>query len=150
MSMDDQQRPDEGLATAQAWVVGLLAGLVVLALMGVAYSIGLNRGDEPAPAASEQASGGEGPAGGAGGGQPAAAGPGEELFVADCGSCHTLSAAGTTGTTGPDLDALGPAPDQVLAAIENGGAGSGVMPAGLVEGEQAQQVADYVGEVAGD
>lgn len=29
----------------------------------------------------------------------------EQLFVSSCGSCHTLAAAGTSGTTGPDLDA---------------------------------------------
>jgi mono/diheme cytochrome c family protein len=27
-----------------------------------------------------------------------------QLFVANCGSCHTLAEAGTSGTTGPDLD----------------------------------------------
>jgi mono/diheme cytochrome c family protein len=27
-----------------------------------------------------------------------------EFFAANCGGCHTLSQAGTTGTTGPDLD----------------------------------------------
>jgi cytochrome c oxidase subunit 2 len=47
------------------------------------------------------------PAGGGGGG--AAETDGKTLFTdaaqpSACGSCHTLSAAGTTGTTGPDLD----------------------------------------------
>jgi mono/diheme cytochrome c family protein len=37
----------------------------------------------------------------------------------------------------------------VMAAIENGGAGSGVMPAGLLSGEEAQAVADYVAKSAG-
>lgn len=147
--MNDEQRPDEGLATAQAWLVGLLAGLVVLALMGVAYTIGVNRGDDEAPAGGEQGTASAPAEQQPAGGETAAAGPGEDLFVSKCGSCHALEAAGTTGTTGPDLDALGPAPEQVLSAIENGGAGSGVMPAGLVEGEQAQQVADYVGQAAG-
>jgi mono/diheme cytochrome c family protein len=27
-----------------------------------------------------------------------------EFFAANCGGCHTLSQAGTTGTTGPNLD----------------------------------------------
>ena len=27
-----------------------------------------------------------------------------QLFVSSCGGCHTLAAAGTSGTTGPDLD----------------------------------------------
>jgi mono/diheme cytochrome c family protein len=29
---------------------------------------------------------------------------GEAVFADTCGSCHTLSAAGTSGTTGPNLD----------------------------------------------
>jgi cytochrome c oxidase subunit 2 len=31
---------------------------------------------------------------------------GEQLFVANCGSCHTLAEAGTDGRTGPDLDTV--------------------------------------------
>ena len=49
----------------------------------------------------------------------------------------------------PDLDSLAPAEDQVLAAIENGGAGSGQMPPSLLGGEEAQQVAAYVASSAG-
>jgi mono/diheme cytochrome c family protein len=38
-----------------------------------------------------------------------AGGPGGQVFGANgCGSCHTLKAAGTTGTTGPDLDKVLP------------------------------------------
>jgi mono/diheme cytochrome c family protein len=44
--------------------------------------------------------------------------PGAQLFAANgCGSCHTLAAAGTTGTTGPNLgESL--APDDDTAGIE--------------------------------
>jgi mono/diheme cytochrome c family protein len=34
-----------------------------------------------------------------------------EQFVESCGSCHTLAAAGTGGTTGPDLDDVLPGQD---------------------------------------
>jgi mono/diheme cytochrome c family protein len=38
-----------------------------------------------------------------------AGGPGAQVFAAQgCGSCHTLGAANTTGTTGPDLDKVLP------------------------------------------
>jgi cytochrome c oxidase subunit 1 len=70
-------------------------------------------------------------------------------FTSSCGSCHTLAAAGTTGTVGPDLDQTKPSKAQVLAAIEKGGLGTGTMPAGLLQGAEAEQVADYVAKSAG-
>ena len=36
---------------------------------------------------------------------------GEPLFVSNCGSCHTLAAAGTQGQVGPDLDSVLPGQD---------------------------------------
>ena len=45
--------------------------------------------------------------GGGGGGGGAAAADGEQIFTAQgCGSCHTLAAAGASGTVGPDLGKL--------------------------------------------
>lgn len=74
-----------------------------------------------------------------------------DLFVINCGACHTLAAAGTDGVVGPDLDyLLGVIPnqkDRVLAAIEKGV--DGRMPAGILQGGQADQVADWVSRVAG-
>jgi len=53
-----------------------------------------------------------------GGESQGAGSPGSQLFTsAGCGSCHTLSAAGTTGTTGPDLEES-LAPDDDTAGIE--------------------------------
>ena len=46
---------------------------------------------------------GGGAEGGGGAGDAAA---GEAIFVANCGSCHTLEEAGTSGTVGPNLDEL--------------------------------------------
>jgi mono/diheme cytochrome c family protein len=71
---------------------------------------------------------------------------GKQIFVQNCGSCHTLADAQTTGTTGPNLDQLEPDTKRVLAAIKSG---PGVMPENLVSGKDAQQVADYVASVAG-
>ncbi|MDX6587936.1 MAG: hypothetical protein QOI31_2409 [Solirubrobacterales bacterium] len=36
--------------------------------------------------------------------EPPPLGDGQDIFTTSCGSCHTLEAAGTTGTVGPDLD----------------------------------------------
>jgi mono/diheme cytochrome c family protein len=76
-------------------------------------------------------------------------GDAKEMFAVNCGSCHTLAAAGTDGVVGPDLDeVLGPTPDvaanreRVLSAIENGILGR--MPAGILGGSQAEEVADFV------
>jgi mono/diheme cytochrome c family protein len=75
---------------------------------------------------------------------------GKELFIATCKSCHNLDAVQATGVTGPDLDELGAIDRQrVLNAIENGGTGQGRMPAGLLQGQDAQDVAAYVARVAG-
>lgn len=84
---------------------------------------------------------------------------GKALFVERCGSCHALARASTTGQTGPDLDqAFGPARRQglgegtfegvVLDQIANVLRGS-AMPADLVTGQDARDVAAYVAEVAG-
>ncbi len=75
--------------------------------------------------------------------------PGAQLFSSTCGSCHTLSAAGTSGTIGPNLDDLKPDTATVLGAIKRGGAGSGAMPANLLSGDDAQTVADFVSKSAG-
>jgi mono/diheme cytochrome c family protein len=136
---------NEKLRTEQAWLLGFVVGAVVLALMGAAYLIGFNRGESEAPgtrveAASEATATTEQPV----------SGLGKDLFVESCGGCHTLSAAGTSGTIGPDLDDLAPDDQQVLAAIANGGSGGGMMPAGLLEGEQAQQVAEFVAGSSGE
>ena len=42
---------------------------------------------------------------------------------AGCGTCHTLTATGSTGTTGPNLDVLRLSPAQVAAQVRSGGAG---------------------------
>src|SRR5438093_835180 len=77
---------------------------------------------------------------------PSAYTAGQVLFRTNCGTCHTLSAGGTDGVVGPNLDSLlGQTADtkanytRVLTAVENGL--SGRMPAGLLTGVQAKQVA---------
>jgi len=128
------------------WVAGLAGGLAVLALLVAAYTIGYNRGEDKASGSSAPAVTKEQPQTER---QPAAVGPGKDLFAQGCGSCHTLSAAGTDGSVGPNLDQLKPDVASVLAAIKNGGTGSGAMPANIVTGQKAKQVADFVAAAAG-
>jgi mono/diheme cytochrome c family protein len=77
----------------------------------------------------------------------------KELFQTNCGACHTLARAGTDGIVGPNLDdLLGQGTpetnrDRVLTAIENGREGR--MPAGILQGEDAKLVADFVARYAG-
>jgi mono/diheme cytochrome c family protein len=89
---------------------------------------------------------------------------GRTLFVERCGNCHTLAQAGTSATTGPDLD------DAFAAAREAGQTSSTIegvvksqveyprpmtdnpavsMPAMIVEGQDLDDVAAYVAEYAG-
>jgi mono/diheme cytochrome c family protein len=65
----------------------------------------------------------------------------EATFIRMCGDCHTLAAARTHGTAGPDLDAAELSAADVLDAIRTG---PGEMPANLVGGDEAQLVANYV------
>jgi mono/diheme cytochrome c family protein len=89
---------------------------------------------------------------------PASLQEGKDLFVTNCGACHTLAKAGTDGVIGPNLDQLlappsatAPAPNtikpRVLSAINNGVAGR--MPKGVLSGQQADEVATFVSQVAG-
>jgi mono/diheme cytochrome c family protein len=94
---------------------------------------------------------------------------GQELFETNCGTCHTLYAAGTDGNYAPDLDELlapnGPpsGPEaaatikstegRVLNAVENGVNTSttpGRMPAGILNQQQAKEVAEFVANTAGE
>src|SRR6266516_1914141 len=48
---------------------------------------------------------------------------GKQVFVSNCGGCHTLGAAGTTGSVGPNLDQLKPNAARVQRQVRNGGPG---------------------------
>ena len=86
--------------------------------------------------------------GGGGGTGDAAAGKEVFLGTAGCGSCHTLSDAGTSGTVGPNLDDAQPSFDLVVDRVTNG---QGAMPpvAGTLTEQQINDVAAYGSAVAG-
>ena len=82
----------------------------------------------------------------AGGGDAA---NGKKIFAAQgCGSCHTLSDAGSSGTVGPNLDEAKPSADK---AIERVTEGSGVMPSfkDKLSEQEIKDVAAYVSTSAG-
>jgi cytochrome c6 len=60
-----------------------------------------------------------------------------------CGSCHTLSAAHSTGTVGPNLDSLKPDYRAVTAQVTNGGS---AMPS-FKKTLATQQIADVAAYV---
>ena len=88
---------------------------------------------------------------------------GKQLFAEKCGACHTLKRAGTTGTTGPNLDeafhqALADGMKRngirgaVVAQIDNPANvdkrnTAAYMPPKIVTGQDAEDVAAYVAEV---
>jgi mono/diheme cytochrome c family protein len=75
---------------------------------------------------------------------------GRAIFARNCATCHTLKASNAVGKVGPNLDVLHPPQGLVLDAIAKGRArGQGQMPAGLIQGQDARDVAAYIATVAG-
>ena len=68
---------------------------------------------------------------------------GKPIFTQNCGSCHTLADAGTSGTVGPNLDSKKPDYRHATAQVTNGG---GAMPAfkSQLSTQQIADVAAYV------
>ena len=83
---------------------------------------------------------------------------GKQLFITKCGVCHTLSHASTTGSVGPNLDDAfrqdrkdGEKSTSIEGLVDywiQFPNSQGVMPARIFTGQDAQDVAAYVGQVA--
>ena len=83
----------------------------------------------------------------------------QDMFATNCGTCHTLAAAGTDGVVGPDLDDLLVPSGTNTAELYEGNAGrvlnavqcgiGGRMPKGILEEEEAREVAQFVAAYAG-
>ena len=73
---------------------------------------------------------------------------GMSIFTANCGSCHALADAGTTGAVGPNLDQSRPPKELVVDRVTNG---KGAMPAfaDSLDPQQIQAVSEYVATAAG-
>jgi len=89
---------------------------------------------------------------------------GRQLFIENCGTCHYLKEAGSSADVGPDLDAAfaaardsgmdqdtieGVVEAQIESPRETDESDPSYMPPGLVEGDDARDVAAYVASVAG-
>jgi mono/diheme cytochrome c family protein len=122
------------------WVLPTAGGLLFAALIGVWWTSAVwlyGQDTTAAPAATTPI-----PAN-------ADAGAGAKVFAsAGCGSCHTLSAAKSSGQVGPNLDDSKPGYDTVLAKVTDGGGG---MPSfgGQLSEQQIRDVAAYVATSAG-
>lgn len=92
-------------------------------------------------------------------GASASVAQGAQLFAERCAGCHTLKAAGTQGsatmvsdrerTDGPNFDARKVCYDSALYALRNGGYSGAIMPANIVVGKEAEDVARFVTEYSG-
>jgi mono/diheme cytochrome c family protein len=101
---------------------------------------------EEEPAEEKEEAGGE-----EAGGEAALLAEGKTVFTTTCGTCHTLKAAGTTGTVGPNLDELEAPLAKVEHQVENGGE---IMPAfgkdGTLSAAEVKAVSAYVAAEAGN
>ena len=86
---------------------------------------------------------------------------GANLFAERCSGCHTINSAGARGskpekqrasgerTNGPNFNVRKENKDDILYAIRNGGFSGAIMPANIVVGSDAQDVANYLTKYAG-
>ena len=98
---------------------------------------------EDAAAAAKARDKGSAPAGGGQADEGAPTVDGKAVFADTCGSCHTLSAAGTSGTTGPNLDDVSLDAGAIEGIVRDGRGG---MPAlgGQLSDDEIAAVAEFV------
>jgi mono/diheme cytochrome c family protein len=70
---------------------------------------------------------------------------GKTVFIANCGTCHVLDAAGTRGTIGPNLDTRKHTFASLVTIVTNGRTGTAMPPfKDTLTTEQIQDVAAFV------
>jgi cytochrome c5 len=141
-------RRDPGFPGRNIRVFTIVAVLLVVAMLGAVEVFGEGHESESGEEHTESGAtdtGQQGDTGGGGGGGGGDIAAGQEIFVANCGSCHTLTAAGTSGTVGPNLDDTSLDQGAVEEQVLQGGGG---MPAfeGQLSEEEIQNVATFVVE----
>lgn len=127
---DGGQQSPPSLWLVLAMPVSLVITVFALGF-GLIIALGLEEGGEATPIATTT--------------QPSGNDEGEQLFTSQgCGGCHTLSAAGVTGTVGPNLDET-QLSETGIAAVVSDGRGT-VMPAfsDRLSPEEIAAIAAYV------
>jgi hypothetical protein len=105
---DDAPMKDGKRSSTSIWMTIALIGIVLSVVLaaGAGFLLGHFTGGGGSSSASEETGG------------PGSTEPGAQVFIGPgCGNCHTFAAAGTTGTTGPNLNEY-LAPDDNAEAIE--------------------------------
>jgi mono/diheme cytochrome c family protein len=120
----------------------VLAGPVALALtvialvFGIMIGVGLEDEESAAPTTPTTT-------------QPSGNAEGEALYASQgCGGCHVLTAAGSEGAVGPNLEETQLTEPEIAAVIANG---RGAMPAfsGSLDEEEIDALAAYIASSAG-
>jgi mono/diheme cytochrome c family protein len=135
------EEPPTGLPGMPADIVTGDDAEAVAAYVASVAGLPVQGGGEAAPGGGT----GTGDGSEAGGTEPA----GAAIFAeSGCGSCHTLAAAGATGTIGPNLDESMPSQELAVERVRDG---AGAMPsfADSLSAEQIEMVAEYVATSAG-
>lgn len=133
------------LRAAPPDVAAAVFTLVALAFAGFTFAIGIVVGSQASSQAA--AADGTGPVRTATGAAPPTE-DGRDVFAsAGCGECHTLAAAGSTGSVGPNLDEANPEAERVREVVANG---SGAMPAyrSRLDDRQIDAVTAFVSRAA--
>ena len=121
--------------------------LVIALLLAAVIGVAAGCGGEETTATPETVEGSTPPAEPApattGGGSEGDAAAGKQVFLDNCGACHTLTDAGTSGAVGPNLDGLALTFDVVHKQVVDGGGG---MPpfGGSLDEQQLNDVSAYV------
>jgi cytochrome c551 len=139
-------RRDPGFPGRNIRMFTVVAILLVVAMLAAVEVLGEAHESEGGAEHTESGAtdtGEQGDTGGGGGGGGGDLAAGQEIFVANCGSCHTLEAAGTTGNVGPNLNDSSFDQGAVEEQVAQGGGG---MPAfeGQLSEEEIQNVAAFV------
>jgi cytochrome c oxidase subunit I len=136
----DQQKGDGALVAVESAITMIAVGLA-LGAGAAGFFLGRSTAGSQTKTVTVKTGGGRA--------TPSATAAGKQVFAsAGCGGCHTLTAAGSTGTVGPNLDQAKPPTALVVQRVTNG---KGGMPPfkGQLSGAQIQAVARYVSVVAG-